>query len=92
MTPESNLSPPVSLPVRDLAQISVYCLVTMLPETELGQQRSTRVQISDVFSRCHDPIAHARRARCLAHVGHIFTESVIVIVIVSAIVHEHEHS
>ena len=32
-------------------------------------RRSIRNQISDVFSKGHNPIAHARRARCLAHVG-----------------------
>ena len=57
------------------------CLLTVLPETYLSQQRSTHIQISDVFSRGHDPIAHARRA-IPAHVGYIFIECVIVIVIV----------
>ena len=51
-------------------------------ETSLSQQRSTPIQIFDAFSRGHDPTAHARRARCLAHVGSIFNECVIVIVIV----------
>ena len=56
-------------PLGDRGQISVYCLLTVLPETQLSQQRSIHNQISNVFSRGHDPIAHARRARCLAHVG-----------------------
>ena len=76
-TTGSNLSPPVSFRAGDLAQISVYCLLTVLPETCLSQQRSTHIQISDVFSRGHDPIDHARRARCLAHVRYIFIECVI---------------
>merc|ERR1712136_142860 len=62
------------------AQISMYCLLTVHPETSLSQQRSTPVQISDAFSRGRDPIAHARRHRCPAHVGSIFDEFVIVIV------------
>ena len=45
-----------------------------------SEQRSTPVQISGAFSRVHDPIAHARRARCLAHVGSIVNECVIVII------------
>ena len=62
-----------------LAQISIYCLLTVHPETSLGELRSTS-QISDAFSRGHDPIAHARRATSLAHVGSIFNECVTVIV------------
>ena len=33
------------------------------------------------FKRIHDPIAHARRARCQAYVGSIFNECVNVIVL-----------
>ena len=53
----------------------------MPAETCLSQRRSTHIQIFDVFYRGHDPIAHARRARCPAPVGYIFIECVIVIVI-----------
>ena len=35
---------------------------------------STFNQVSDAFSRGHDPITLARRARCLARVGSIFSE------------------
>ena len=59
----------------------MYYLFTVLPETQLSQQRSIHNQISDGFSRGHDPIAHARRARCLKLVK-LFIECVIVIVIV----------
>ena len=48
-TTESKLSPPASFSVGDLAQISVYCLLTVLPETYLGERRSTHIQISDVL-------------------------------------------
>ena len=42
-----------------------FQLVTF-PETSLSHWRATPNQISDAFSRSHDPITHARRARCLA--------------------------
>ena len=35
--------------VGDRAQISVYCLLTVLLETQLSQQRSIHNQISDAF-------------------------------------------
>ena len=35
----------------------------------------------------HDPITHARRARCVAHVGFIFNDCVIVIVSTSDVTH-----
>ena len=59
----------------------MYCLFRVHPETSLSQQRSTPIQISDVFSRGRDPIAHACRARRPAHVGSIFNECVSVIVV-----------
>ena len=43
------MSPPVSFPVGDLAQISVYCLLTVLPENDLSQQRAAHIQLSDFF-------------------------------------------
>ena len=60
------------------AQISTYCLLTVSPEIPLSQQRSTLNQISVAFSRGHDPITLARRARCPAHVGSIFNECCLV--------------
>jgi len=44
-------------PVGDLAQISMYSLLTVHPETSLSQLRSTPIQISDAFSSGHDPVA-----------------------------------
>lgn len=41
----------------------------------MSQQRSSFIQIFDVFSRGHDSITHARRASCLAHVGSLFNDS-----------------
>ena len=68
-----------------LAEISTYYLLTVFPETFLSQWSSTPDQISDAFSRGHD-IAHARRARCLAHVGLLDPSSMsVVIVIVNCI-------
>ena len=71
--------------VGDLTMIPMYCLLSVHPETSLSQQRSTPIQISDALPRGHDPIAHARRARYLAHVRSIFNECAIVIVIVFSI-------
>ena len=68
------MSPSVTFSVGDLAQISIYCLVKVHPETPLSQQRSTPT----LFRGGHDPIAHARSARCPAHVGSILNECVIV--------------
>ena len=59
----------ISFPVDDFALISVYCLLTVVPETYLSQQRSAHIQMSDVFSR---------GSRCLAHSGYIFIECAIV--------------
>ena len=69
-----------------LAQISRYCLLTVVHVTPLTQQRTTPNQMSDVSSRGHDPIAHGRRARCLAHDGFLFNECVVVSVTVIVIV------
>ena len=46
-----------------------------------GQQCSPPFQIPVPFSSVHDTIAHACKARCLAHVGSICTACVIVIVL-----------
>ena len=56
------------------AQISTYCPLTVFHETSLSQPRSTLNQISDAFSRVMTP-------SLLAHVGSIFNECAIVIVI-----------
>ena len=48
-----------------LAQISTYCLLTDFLRLPLNQ-------ISVPFSRAHDPMAHACRASCPAHVGSVF--------------------
>ena len=48
-------------------------------KTSLSQQLSAPNQVSGVFSRSRDLIAHACRARCPAHVGSIFNECVVVI-------------
>ena len=53
-------------PVGDRAQISAFCLLTVLPETQMSQNRSIHNQISDVFSSSYDPVDHARRPRCPA--------------------------
>ena len=63
------------------AQISTYCLLTVCPETSLSHWCSTSNHMSAAFSKGHDPITRARRARCLAHVESIFNECVSVIVI-----------
>ena len=62
----------------------MYCLLGVLLETYLSQHRSTHIQISDVISRGHDPIAHAGRARYQAPVRNTFIECVVVVVIVVA--------
>ena len=41
------------------------------PEGYLSEQSSTLIPNSDVFSRGHDPVAHACRAECPAHVGYV---------------------
>ena len=53
-------------PVGDRAQISVLSLLTVLPDTQMSQQRSIHNQISDEFSSSHDPVDHAHRPRCPA--------------------------
>ena len=53
---EPNLShPPLFSQIVTFPQISTYCLLSVFPETSLSQQRSTPIQISDAFSRGHDP-------------------------------------
>ena len=60
---ESNLSPPPFFQFVTFAEISAHCLLTVSFEVPLSQQRTSFDQISDVFSRGHDPMTHAHRAR-----------------------------
>ena len=69
----SNLShPSLFSQIVTFAQISTRCHLTVFPAIPLSQQRSTLNQIFDALWRGHNPITHARRARCLAYVGSIF--------------------
>ena len=80
------MSPPVSYSVGDFALFSVCCLLTVLLETFFEPTApNTYPDFRCFFSEGLDPIADARRARCPAHVGYIFIECVIIIVLLGRV-------